>query len=341
MKSPREEEQKESQVPSRRVRRRPPKLELDDGKGSGEGSSTSSSLRTPLEIANDIAIQCVSPGISTFLDAQTRDAVIMSRTIEAEQRKLIAQRAGEQTPIGKSEGPQNQQRPGSAGEVRSAGSLKGSSKRQPPPAMLNLGSPSFQRADRSLSINSAPLLARFGAGWPQKGQQQPPPRSISNPIANYQRTTMITTDDSTGGNEGRPTTTTIYVRRKPDSTRGAQSSVPSFPGPRRATTAQPVSAVEEAAEGDDEEEDDDRDPEDAALSDAEKGDDDDPEAKAIDAEDEVKTRLKRRRVEKDQDEKEEAGDGGNDPKTASSDRAIAKKRRFLELCSELWDLMNE
>lgn len=58
-------------------------------------SLASPSIRTPKDIANDIAIQCVSPLFPPYVDMS--DALLVSRTIEAQQRKIIAQRA--QDPI--------------------------------------------------------------------------------------------------------------------------------------------------------------------------------------------------------------------------------------------------
>lgn len=72
-------------------KKRPPKLDLEDSGSVGSGPNTASfgALRTPKELANDIAIQCVSPGIPSFM---TSDAILMAKAVEQRQRKIIADR---------------------------------------------------------------------------------------------------------------------------------------------------------------------------------------------------------------------------------------------------------
>lgn len=74
-----------------RKKKRPPKLDLEDTGSASSGPNTASfgALRTPKELANDIAIQCVSPGIPSFM---TSDAILMAKAVEQRQRKIIADR---------------------------------------------------------------------------------------------------------------------------------------------------------------------------------------------------------------------------------------------------------
>jgi hypothetical protein len=66
--------------------KKPPKLELKPPPEDDPAAS----LRTPKEIATDIALQCVSPAIPSFVN---NGAVQISKSIEAQQRKLIAERS--------------------------------------------------------------------------------------------------------------------------------------------------------------------------------------------------------------------------------------------------------
>lgn len=72
-------------TPSVERSKRPPKLDL---RAVGDVDAVSS-LRTPKEIAADIALQCVSPAIPSFVH---NDVVEMAKSIEAQQRRLIAER---------------------------------------------------------------------------------------------------------------------------------------------------------------------------------------------------------------------------------------------------------
>jgi hypothetical protein len=81
-----------------KTRKRPARLDLAGTKSIPGGAASGglgtggpiTALKTPKELAHDIALQCVSPAIPTFMNT---DKVKLSKSIEAQQRKIIAQRS--------------------------------------------------------------------------------------------------------------------------------------------------------------------------------------------------------------------------------------------------------
>lgn len=313
----------------KRTKPRPPKLELDKankaGQGQGEGASSANSLRTPKEIAHDIAIQCVSPGIGPFtggISEETRDAVMSSKSVEAEQRRLIAERMGQDstlTPMSATKMVEIEQINNgqlSPNNLARSGSLKRSMKRKEPPKRLELKHTSPLKYT---GINSAPLARTMTDNASSNAFGG---RSASNPVY-----------------APAATQHTVYVRNRVKED-GAQSALPlrnnNWTGLQHHTRSRsddPEKTAARQSDEDDEEdeEDDDSDPEDKALSDQDKKGSgaekkqkqpsppvaaDYVELKAIDDEDEM--RSKRRKVNDNNDD---------------------KKQRFLHLCSELWDLL--
>jgi hypothetical protein len=310
----------------KRTKPRPPKLELDKANkaGQGEGASSASSLRTPKEIAHDIAIQCVSPGIGPFtggISEETRDAVMISKNVEAEQRKLIAERMGQDstltpktaTKMVEIEQINNGQL--SPNNLARSGSLKRSMKRKEPPKRLELKQTSPLKYT---GINSAPLARTMtDKSYINNINNASGGRSASNPVY------------APGATQH-----TVYVRNRVKED-GAQSALPlrnnNWTGLQHHTRSRSDDPNKTTARQSDDEddEDDDSDPEDKALSDQDKKQSatekkqapptttaDYVELNAIDDEDEL--RSKRRKVNDNNDD---------------------KKQRFLHLCSELWDLL--
>ncbi|KAA8907616.1 hypothetical protein TRICI_004907 [Trichomonascus ciferrii] len=255
----------------KRTKPRPPKLELDKANkaGPGEGASSASSLRTPKEIAHDIAIQCVSPGIGPFtggISEETRDAVMISKSVEAEQRKLIAERMGQDgtltpksatTKMVEIEQIDNGQL--SPNNLAHSGSLKRSMKRKEPPKRLELKHTSPLKYS---GINSAPLARTMtDKSYITSNNNAFGGRSASNPVYG-------------------PTATqhTVYVRNRVKED-GAQSALPlrnnNWTGLQHHTRSrsddpEKTTTSRQSDDEDDEDEDDDSDPEDKALSDQDK-----------------------------------------------------------------------
>uniref|UniRef100_A0A060TIB6 ARAD1D45342p n=1 Tax=Blastobotrys adeninivorans TaxID=409370 RepID=A0A060TIB6_BLAAD len=328
----------------KRVRHRPPRLELTSPSRAeaatlSASSGSSGSLKTPKELATDIAIQCVSPGIAPFasMSEQAKDAVMRSRSIEAQQRKIIAQRMRDGSitsttvPI-----PDSLNDTGDEFKPpRSGGSLRPSARRRAPPAMLNLQSSRYGQSV-SVGINSAPL------GQTMSGSLQLPfrrhaagARSFSGPELQKLRPQTATgtvpsnSPSSLNGQDGHQRVNRDVRSRSAD------------------TSGEGVNSGAQSGANSDNSDDD---PEDAALSDDEK---DDVELKAIDDEDE--RRMKRRRLDKrphsisrvefsqlrdsmDKDGAKSNGESQAPSSTGASD--TEKKQRFLNLCSEMWDLLH-
>lgn len=292
--------------------KKPPKLEL---KASSSEEDPTGSLRTPQEIATDIAYQCVSPAIPSFAN---NDAVQMSKTIEAQQRKLIAERnikAGITTP----------QSPGfSRGTWRRAVRppdilITPHMKAHPPriySAPLNIGTPMSGRDEQIVTISgdygkrsivhAKSARAEYNAKWgmsdssdclvtqeaclPKEGSRHSVPGSASL--------------ESKGPN---------YAYSSEKSIKIPQHDIPVAKEPVKFKNKE----IQHDNSDDDDEEDDGRDPEEAALSDDEKEDNTHKKRQSYmisEEEFEMRSReeLKRRR-----------------------------KLKFMSLCEDMWDLLHE
>lgn len=320
-------------------RKRPPKLNLEDSKAVKDECITSPLvLRTPKDIVNDIVIQCVSPGIpTTQMSQQFRDAVHLSKTIEAEQRRIIAERSTRKTSISNSSTPitpgtpqQQQQLLARSGNSSSAvvtpnsalssspspknncssNSLtnniinsrnSGQSTRRPPPEHLELQPESVNK--QPPTIYSAPLY------------RSSPPNSGRQIILNRMKGTNATTSGLVSVYVSTPKIRNNRITNNNSNNNNNNSS--SNNHVRSKSTEQVM------LESDDEEEEDNgRDPEDAALS------DDEVEQTAIDEEEDGRM-TKKQRIEEQQ--KQQPQD-----QTANEE----KKQRFMRLCSEIWDLLH-
>jgi hypothetical protein len=215
-------------------RRRPPKLDLAGTK------TLDPPHRTPKDIVNDIAIQCVSPGVPPFM----RDTVLRSKSIEAQQRRIIAQRAAGSC----SHSGSNQSY--SIDRTNDTDSFRSEACSTPLTSVEDEQSDGVSQTPRSLRhMNRAPRPADIHIYPPGVGSLRTIP--LSAPAFHHcssphysgwprSRATVSESDSSIVINSGR------------------------FSGPR---TAMPVSQRMEL--DDDEDDDPTRDPEDAALSDNE------------------------------------------------------------------------
>lgn len=301
-----------------KTRKRPARLDLASAKkvpgGSASGSASLgtgtgttapiTALKTPKELAHDIALQCVSPAIPSFMNS---DKITLSKSIEAQQRKIIAQRSQAVTSDDGSgaggAGPQSASASPTTGELpRSAGSMN-PDKRAPRPRDIEIY-PSRVPIHQSPPYTSSLTPSRVQAG---------------------------------AGASPRTNRTTIYLRsdggRRYFGT-AVQSARPQYASPtwgfirghaRSRSTEATVRDIREEGSEDEEE----VDPEDAALS------DDEPAQKAISPEDETAAAKHKRTHPYDTEEPEANGHGD------AARRRREKKMRFMSLCSEIWDLLHE
>lgn len=375
-------------------------------------SAIFSGLRTPKEVVlQDIALQCISPALPSF-GTSVYDAMARSKTIQEEQRKLIAQRIlddddtsrtangtangsnGSQSSADSTKSPRRGESSPSQRDLIFSengdivieavptptesrlkvdliqqGSMK-SSKRKAPPNSIELfpysGGP---------SIHSAPLRR---APYSPHSLNAPPQYRRVNPNAVPQSATFKPVAHPRPVQHNYPVApmTAVPVRHP------ARSGLYSWPQHGNAYQGRPLRPHAEEDDEDEDDEDDGRDPEDAALSDdeadpssarkpvssskpARAADDDDEEddehmsdveKRAVSEEDERSFERKKKRrmmAEGLGQVLSAAAAAGSGAATTSGDAKAAgksgiikdlraeqlKKQRFLELCSELWDVI--
>lgn len=345
---------------------------------NGNGAATPSSsmypaLRTPKDIVlQDIAVQCISPALPSF-GSSVLDVMARSKSIQEEQRRLIAQRRmdddNQSHDSSNSPEPKKDQDQDSApkmsnvivsgdgdliietvptpteahldvSQLHRRASLKPSN-RKPRPTNIEL----FPFHPGGPSIHSAPL---------RRAPYSP------NSLANTGRRVMAAKD----GAVGAPASTARapmaggapglqarkqrlppghhYVCRGHAAPMTALPGGNGWPGSGSAAYRPPLQPAAEADEDEDEddEEDDGRDPEDAALSDE---DNDVPprSAAAAAAKDKALRSGFTNAMQTIVDSAAAtAGNGQHNKRTGGPHHRdqTAKKQRFMELCSELWDV---